>query len=52
MRVSMKKSYIKIIKPCFGKKDQFMKNKKCEMCQFRKRCLLLINNKTIHDVIN
>ncbi len=46
----MKKSYIKILKPCFSKKDQFMKKKECGTCQFKRKCLLLYNGKSICDV--
>ena len=48
----MKNSYIKKIYPCYGNKDKFMKMKKCHNCQFKKRCLLLCNNKQIFDITN
>jgi len=40
----MKRSYIKKIKPCFGKKKAFYKEKlkDCINCQFKQKCLLEI----------
>lgn len=48
----MKKSHIKKICQCFGKKQEFMKNNKCLNCQFKKRCLLLCNGKEVYDITN
>ena len=43
----MKKSYIKKIKKCFGKKGDFFKYKisECMNCQFKQKCLDEINKK-------
>lgn len=48
----MKRSYIKKIKTCYGKKDKFMKNLECINCQFKKRCLLEVNGRIVYDVTN
>ena len=40
----MKISYIKKLKPCFGNKKMFYKEKvdECKGCQFKRRCLLKV----------
>jgi len=40
----MKRSYIKKLKPCYGMKSKFYKEKikECGRCQFKQRCLLEI----------
>ncbi len=45
----MKQSYMKQLKKCFGKKDQFFKLKKCVTCQFKRKCLLKVNGKLNND---
>lgn len=48
----MKKSSMKKICPCYGKKKEFMKIPKCYNCQFKKKCLLEVNKLQVFDVIN
>lgn len=41
----MKKLYMKLLKKCFGSKEDFFKNKikECVDCQFQRKCSLEIN---------
>ena len=47
----MKEKYMKILKPCFGDKTQFFKEKEeeCKTCQFKFKCLLKIKRMLYKD---